>query len=602
MGIRERLAAGGPVLFDGAMGTLFAAAPGRAGLSCEQANLDRPTEIAALHRAYLEAGCSAIKTNTFSLGALFAQGEAAAGEKLIEAACGLALTAAAPYGAHVFADLGPVPEGAGADAGSVFCRQAEIFLRQGICCFLVETLSSDAGLPQLSAYLKERCPDAFLLVSFAVGADGISRDGLSGAALYRRSQALPGVDAVGFNCLSGPQHLLGFIRQLTLGEKPLSVMPNAGYPTVLGRRIVYQGEAGYFARQMGQIVQAGAQIVGGCCGTTPEHIAALAKELSRLPSVSVAPAPPQPQAPPEPQAESPFWDKLRAGQRVVAVELDPPKDDCVAPFLEGVGALRDAGADLITVADCPVGRPRADSCLLSCKIRRELGVEPLPHMTCRDRNLNAIKALLLGLSMEGVHNVLLVTGDPIPSADRDEVKSVFNFNSRKLARYVRSLNETVLRHPFHIFGALNLNARNFSRQLELALEKEENGVEAFLTQPVLSEAALENLRTARRALRGKLLGGVFPIVSEKSALFLNNEIAGICVAEEIVALYRGKDREEGEALAETVSLAVIDAISPYCDGLYLMTPFRRTGLMCRILAGARGRAQRAPTHMQDGAQ
>ena len=163
--------------------------------------------------------------------------------------------------------------------------------------------------------------------------------------------------------------------------------------------------------------------------------------------------------------------KLAAGRRVLAVELDPPVDDDPGFFLEGVRALRDAGADAVTISDCPVGRPRADSCLLSCKIRRETGVDPLPHMTCRDRNLNAVKALLLGLSIEGVHNVLLVTGDPIPSQDRDEVKSVFNFNSRKLARYVSGLNETTLRTPFRIFGALNVNAPNFAVQLRLALEK-----------------------------------------------------------------------------------------------------------------------------------
>lgn len=157
---------------------------------------------------------------------------------------------------------------------------------------------------------------------------------------------------------------------------------------------------------------------------------------------------------------------------MLAVELDPPVDDEIGFFMEGVAALRDAGADAVTIADCPVGRPRADSSLLACKVKRELGMEPLPHMACRDRNLNATKALLLGLSIEGVHNVLLVTGDPIPTEARDEVKSVFNFNSRKLARYVSGLNENELTTPFRLFGALNLNARNFAMQLKMAQEKE----------------------------------------------------------------------------------------------------------------------------------
>ena len=257
-------------------------------------------------------------------------------------------------------------------------------------------------------------------------------------------------------------------------------------------------------------------------------------------------------------------------------------DDNITPFLDGVRVLRDAGADAITIADCPIGRPRADSSLLACKIHRELGVEPLPHMTCRDRNLNATKALLLGLSMEGVHNVLLVTGDPIPTEDRDEVKSVFNFNSRKLARYVSGLNEQ-LSTPFQIFGALNVNAKNFDMQLKMAREKEGNSVAGFLTQPVLSREALDNLKRAREALNGKILGGIFPIVSYRNACFLNNEIAGMRVCDEIIQLYKDRDRGESEALAAAISARVAREIEPYTDGLYLMTPFRRVELITRII-------------------
>ena len=278
-----------------------------------------------------------------------------------------------------------------------------------------------------------------------------------------------------------------------------------------------------------------------------------------------------------------LWDKLESGQRVIAVELDPPVDDHVEFFLEGVQQLRDAGADAVTIADCPIGRPRADSSLLACKIRRELGVEPLPHMTCRDRNLNATKALLLGLSIEGVHNVLLVTGDPIPTEDRAEVKTVFNFNSRKLARYVAGLNEHTLSTPFRTYGALNLNAKNFAMQLKMAQEKEANGISGFLTQPVLSREALDNLKLAREILHSKILAGIYPVVSHRNACFLNNEIAGMRVCDEIIALYEGKEREEAEALAVTISAEIAKQIAPYSDGVYLMTPFKRVSLMARIL-------------------
>ena len=181
--------------------------------------------------------------------------------------------------------------------------------------------------------------------------------------------------------------------------------------------------------------------------------------------------------------------------------------------------------------------------------------------------------------------MLLVTGDPIPTENRDEVKSVFNFNSRKLARYVSGLNENTLRTPFRIYGALNLNARNFAQQLKIAREKEENGVSGFLTQPVLSAEALENLKLARETLHGRILGGIFPVVSHKNACFLNNEVAGMRVCDEIVALYEGKGRAEAEDLAVAISTEVARQTAPFSDGLYLMTPFRRVELMKRIIQG-----------------
>ena len=569
------------LLFDGAMGTWYAAQPGRAEARCELANFHFPQEITAIHRAYLDAGCKAIKTNTFSAGSDLAAGDSALARRIIENGARLAIEAAEPYGAYVFGDFGPVNEGGVLTPGENFCRQAEWFLACGVRHFLAETLASDTGIKELAAYLKEKDPESFLLVSYAVGADGVTREGLSGAELLRKTAALPGVDAVGFNCVSGPHHLLEQVRKLDLMGTPLSVMPNAGYPTVLGRRTVFQGKPLYFGEKLRDIAASGAAIVGGCCGTTPAHMAAAAQALKNAPRTA-APAASVSAAPERKANVNSLAQKLREGKRVIAVELDPPMDDQVEPFLAGVKALHDAGADAVTIADCPIGRPRADSSLLACKVKRELGVEPLPHMTCRDRNLNATKALLLGLSMEGVHNVLLVTGDPIPSENRDEVKTVFNFNSRKLARYVTDLNEQ-LATPFQVFGALNVNTKNFAMQLKITKEKEENGVAGFLTQPVLSPEALENLKLARQELKGKILGGIFPIVSYRNACFLNNEISGMRVCDEIVELYRDKDRAQAETIAVKISAAIAREIAPYTDGYYLMTPFKRVELMQRIM-------------------
>ena len=252
--------------------------------------------------------------------------------------------------------------------------------------------------------------------------------------------------------------------------------------------------------------------------------------------------------------------------------------------IEGdIKRLRDAGVDVLTIADCPIARARMDSSLLACKVRRELEMDVLPHMTCRDRNLNATKALLLGLYAESVRNVLLVTGDPIPTAERDEVKSVYQFNSRKLAAFVSELGRQTLPGGFHIFGALNINARNFDVQLKLARQKIEKGMVGFLTQPVLTETAVENLKRAKEELDAYLLGGLIPIVSERNARFMDSEVNGVSVSQEIIKAYEGKNRAESEDLAVEITLKIARQIGPYVDGYYIVTPFNRTSLIERIV-------------------
>ena len=204
-------------------------------------------------------------------------------------------------------------------------------------------------------------------------------------------------------------------------------------------------------------------------------------------------------------------------------------------------------------------------------------------MTCRDRNIIATKALLLGLNIEGVNNVLVVTGDPVPTSERGTIKSVFNFNSVVLANYIHDLGEEFIRGPFRVFAALNLNALNFDIQLRHAKEKLEHGVDAFLTQPVHSDRALENLKMSRGELSGKILGGVMPIVSHRNACYMNSEIAGISVSDEIIAQYEGLDKEQASRLAVSLTTEIARSMEPFVDGYYMITPFMRTDLICEIM-------------------
>ena len=578
-----------PLLFDGGMGTYYKTKPGQ---ECEQANLTDPEGILAVHRAYLAAGADAIKTNTFSLPRL-AAAQQPGWEQLADAGWQLAAKAAGETGAAVFADLGPAPDTENNPAAQVYLAVAKRFALLGAQNFLFETLSAEDGVLEAIRALKQTVPEAFVLVSFAVLPDGYTREGRYCAELVRRMAQSGVVDAVGLNCVSAPGAMRALVQQLGDAGLPLSVMPNAGYPVVARAQVRYQGKPEYFARELSRLAAEGVRILGGCCGTTPQHIAALRTALDALPeTLPAAPAAkPAEAAKPVVEMDDAFLRKLRAGQRVIAVELDSPKDADLTAYLEGARRLQAAGADLLTIADCPIARARMDSSLVACRVHRELGMNVLPHMTCRDRNLNATKALLLGLYAEGVREVLAITGDPIPTAERDEVKNVYQFNSRKLAQYIVSLagEGREMPSPITVFGALNLNARNFEVELRRAAEKLENGMSGFLTQPVLSAQAVENLKKAQETLgeQAKILAGILPVVSQRNAIFMENEVNGIHVDEAIIQKFEGLDRAAGEELGLEVSVQAAKAAAPYADGFYLMTPFNRVALMERLIARLR---------------
>ena len=238
---------------------------------------------------------------------------------------------------------------------------------------------------------------------------------------------------------------------------------------------------------------------------------------------------------------------LHEKRRPILVEFDPPRNESPEAFIGGARALYEAGADVITIADCPIGKASIDACMLAAKLKREYGIETLPHMACRDRNLNAAKALLMGLSMEGIGQVLLVTGDPVSHEDREQVKGVFQMTSRTLAKSIVDLQAQGRLNPFFLCGAL------------------------------------KNLRSARNALRSALLGGLFPIVSYKNACFLKNEVAGMEIGDGLLSAYQGLDRAAGEAMGRRQCLIMARQMRDSVDGYYIMTPFRRVELVKGII-------------------
>ena len=291
--------------------------------------------------------------------------------------------------------------------------------------------------------------------------------------------------------------------------------------------------------------------------------------------------------------EGSFWEKIDRGEKAVVVELDPPTTSDISKYMAGAKALADAGIDMLTISDSPAAVARMDSSMLATRVKGELGLTVLPHLTCRDRNGIAMKALLMGLSANGIRNVLIVTGDPMVSevcenVKNEKYKSVFEMHSRQMAESIRSLYGKEIENPFNMFGALNVNAVNFEVELERAKKKIEAGMCGLLTQPVLTDEAVQNIRIAREKLPCKILGGIMPIVSKRNAEFMNKNISGIRVDKKIFDLYDGKNKEEANELAVSISLGYASKISDYVDGYYIMTPFMRTDIVKELICKIEG--------------
>lgn len=572
------------LVFDGAMGTYYSKLKNNA-FNCEMANINDASTILSIHREYIRAGCKAIKTNTFAANEILLECDFKTVKDIIKNGYEIALEATKNTDVFVFADIGPIPALNDRDLLSDYKKIVDIFLELGATNFIFETFSNDEYLPEISSYIKKKQPNSFILTEFAVNPEGFTRLGKSGAKIFESISKNKNIDALGFNCISGPHHLLHFIKTIDINDSIVSIMPNAGYPTIINNRTFFEDNSDYFSEQMLEILNQGVHILGGCCGTTPEFIkktvdiinssyrgeSAIEKVISSKEKI-------------KPISKNKLLEKLEVGKKIIAVELDPPIDTDIEFFMSSAKKLKDHGVDAITIADCPIARARVDSSLLACKIKRELDITPIPHMTCRDRNINATKALLLGLNIENIDNVLVVTGDPIPSAERDEIKAMFSFNSSILANYIKTLNENTFNTPFNILGALNINAINFDSQLKHAKIKIENGVTMFLTQPVLTEQALINLKKAKEILPAKILGGIIPVVSYRNACFMNNEISGITVSQNIIDLYKDTSKEESTKLAINISTQIAKEIEPYVDGYYIITPFKRIDIICDIIA------------------
>ncbi|HEV2291666.1 MAG TPA: bifunctional homocysteine S-methyltransferase/methylenetetrahydrofolate reductase [Gemmatimonadales bacterium] len=603
------LADGRAHVADGAMGTMLYARGAFLNVCYDELSVLRPELVGDIHREYVRAGAELIETNTFGANPvkLAHYGLAAETERINAAAARVARDAAGDH-ALVLGALGPLgvrmePLGEmGLDeAEAAFARQVAGLVEGGVDGWIVETFSDvrELGAAVRAIQARSTLP---IIAQMTVGTDGRTAYGTEPAAFGPEIAAL-GVAAIGVNCSVGPHGVLEAVEQLArVVDLPLSAMPNAGLPRDVGDRKIYMASPEYVGGYARRLVEAGARIVGGCCGTTPEHIREVAKFVRsaspRAHAVHTAPAAPAPAADPVPlAARSRLGAKLAAGGFITTVEVVPPKGIDPAPMLAQVRTLAAAGVDAVNVPDGPRAQSRMGAVLSGLLIQRETGVEAVVHYTCRDRNLLGMLSDLLGAAASGIHNLLLITGDPPKMGPYPDATAVFDIDSIGLTNLVTGLNRGL--DPGHnAIGAptsfvvgvgVNPAAPDMDRELRRLAWKVEAGAEYAITQPVFDLDQLDRFLTRVEALRLPIVAGVWPLVSLRNAEFLANEVPGVTVPAAIlermrVASAAGKDA----ALAEGVAIAreMVAAVRERTRGVQVAAPLGKADVAVRVLAGA----------------
>lgn len=572
------------LLFDGAFGTYYAQLYNTKELP-EFANIKYPERVYEIHKEYIEAGAQLIRTNTFASNTVSLGMDWEEVQENIRQGYRLAKKAAEEGDAYIAADIGQIPCESQADKEWIVEEYVEIcrtFLEEGAKVFVFETLSDVEDIRRAVEFIGD---NAFVIVQFSVNQFGYSHSGLSARKLVERAENMVWVDAVGFNCGVGPGHMQQIIRGLSFsGKKRLTALPNAGYPQVVSNRMIFDNKnMDYFVSKVSDIAADGADIVGGCCGTTPEYIRRMKEKVDftqREKEVAVL-VPKQKELAKKDHA----FFAGKAEKKLIAVELAPPLGSDDEKLMDAAHLLLKSGVDVLTFPDSPSGRTRADSILMAEKVARETGMCVMPHICCRDKNAIAMRSQLLGAYINHIHNFLVITGDPIPSMVRNSVKSVFNFDSVGLMRIMNDMNEDQFGDaPVCYGGAINQGRRNLDVEISRVKKKMEAGATFFLTQPVSTKEGVERVRRIKQETGARILCGIMPFVSLKNALFMKNEMTGIDVTDEVLSRYReDMTREEGEQAGILLAKEIMALTEDFADGYYFSFPFNRVSMLEKIL-------------------
>lgn len=610
-----------PLLGDGAMGTMLNAR----GIGFDQCfdalNLHRPGLVAEIHRAYIEAGAQIIQTNTFGANryklaehgledqlALINRAGVELARRVVMASFKEVLVAGdvGPLGVRL-APFGRVQPD---QARQAFGEQIAALVEAEVDLLIIETMSdldeireAVAAAGQVSKQLGVSLP---VIASMTFTRDDRT---LLGEAPARVARALAeaGADVIGINCSGGPAQILRILRQMreAVPKARFSVMPNAGWPEQVGGRIMYPANPDYFGEYALAFCSAGAMVIGGCCGTTPQHIAAMRAALDQEPR-GCGPNGGELVIPIESDerlatAERPsrLAEKLAAGKFIVSVEMDPPRGLSAHKLIAGASLLAEAGADVINVADSPMARMRMSPWAVCSLIQREFQIETVLHFPTRGRNLLRVQGDLLAAHALGIRNVFVVMGDPTAIGDYPDAMDNYDLVPSGLIKLIKrnfnaglDLSGADIGQPttFFVGCALNLTPQEPEREIKNLRRKLEAGADFILTQPVyqpqLAEGFLQRYADRHGPLETPLLVGMLPLYGPRHASFLHNEVPGIDIPSEIQARLQAAG-ENAPREGVCIALELIGQMRPWASGIYLMPAFNRYDLAAEVIEGVK---------------
>ncbi len=608
---RDLLETDSVYVFDGAIGTRFYDKGIYINQSYDELNLKAPDLVRQVHEEYVNAGADIIETNTFGatrhklrqhslenqLREINLQGvlhaKAAAGEKaLVAGSVGPLDLRIEPYGPTSLDE-----------AREMFAEQASALAEGGVDLFILETFADLAEIQQAIRGVKEVC-DLPIVAQIQIQTDGKTVFGADAETIAKRLDEW-GADVIGLNCGVGPTHVLHALEAMrAVTGKKLSAQPNAGLPRDVQGRQFYMCSPEYMSKFAKRFIKAGASFIGGCCGTTPKHIRlivdsvrAISPRASRVVVKEQTPtkkAIEMAEVKPVAAIDRSKWSrKIALGEFVTSVEVLPPKGVTADKTLESIGILKEAGVDAVNIPDGPRAQTRMSAQATAILVEREVGIEAVLHYCCRDRNLLGMMSDLLGAAALGLHNLLIITGDPPKMGPYPDATAVFDIDSIGLTNMVNKLNHGLdlgnnpIGTPtaFSIGVGVNPGAINLEEEIKRFEWKVEAGAEYAITQPVYDTEQLHEFLDRISHVRIPIVAGIFPLVSYRNAEFMHNEVPGVRVTQEILERMR-KASEQSKEHAREEGLAIaresLEEIKDVIQGVQVSAPFGNVRLALKV--------------------